>query len=103
MIFLAPSHQKIRIFLRKNSLFAAFCEISLFILCRSIYNTTKAEFFFSVFAVALLTESVDRNLKAQLRYRNNTVALLTESVDRNWVGIADNFKSLCRSPHGERG
>lgn len=31
-------------------------------LCRSFYNETKAEMFFSVFAVALLAEGVDRNL-----------------------------------------
>lgn len=30
-------------------------------LCRSFYNETKAEIFFSVFAVALLAEGVDRN------------------------------------------
>ena len=30
-------------------------------LCRSFYNETKAEMFFSVFAVALLAEGVDRN------------------------------------------
>ena len=32
-------------------------------LCRSFYNETKAEMFFSVFAVALLAEGVDRNLR----------------------------------------
>lgn len=32
-------------------------------LCRSFYNETKAEMFFSVFAVALLAEGVDRNSK----------------------------------------
>ena len=31
-------------------------------LCRSFYNETKAEMFFSVFAVALLAEGVDRNI-----------------------------------------
>lgn len=35
-------------------------------LCRSFYNETKAEMFFSVFAVALLTEGVDRNSLPQL-------------------------------------
>lgn len=34
-------------------------------LCRSFYNETKAEMFFSVFAVALLTEGVDRNYNAK--------------------------------------
>lgn len=35
-------------------------------LCRSLYNETKAEMFFSVFAVALLAEGVDRNSLPQL-------------------------------------
>lgn len=35
-------------------------------LCRSFYNKTKAEMFFSVFAVALLAEGVDRNSLPQL-------------------------------------
>lgn len=35
-------------------------------LCRSFYNETKAEMFFSVFAVALLAEGVDRNSLPQL-------------------------------------
>ena len=32
-------------------------------LCREVYNETKAEYFLSVFAVALLAEGVDRNLE----------------------------------------
>lgn len=35
-------------------------------LCRSFYNETKVEMFFSVFAVALLAEGVDRNSLPQL-------------------------------------
>ena len=32
-------------------------------LCREVYNETKAEYFLSVFAVALLAEGVDRNVE----------------------------------------
>lgn len=32
-------------------------------MCREVYNETKAEYFLSVFAVALLAEGVDRNLE----------------------------------------
>ena len=77
-------------------------------LCRSFYNETKAEMFFSVFAVALLAEGVDRNFliqtKAQVLYSSPSsrrawiemcgwpclllrwpfVALLAEGVDRNF-------------------
>ena len=75
-------------------------------LCRSFYNETKAEMFFSVFAVALLAEGVDRNMRAYgltsyidespssrrawieisivlLMSIMCTVALLAEGVDRN--------------------
>ena len=55
-------------------------------LCRSFYNETKAEMFFSVFAVALLAEGVDRNIfltnDLDLCYK---VALLAEGVDRNSI------------------
>ena len=75
-------------------------------LCRSFYNETKAEMFFSVFAVALLAEGVDRNSTArglssprpwspssrrawiEISVRpghalDRRVALLAEGVDRN--------------------
>ena len=77
-------------------------------LCRSFYNETKAEMFFSVFAVALLAEGVDRNFddredcefartspssrRAWIEIRipvrpagSSRVALLAEGVDRNDV------------------
>ena len=53
-------------------------------LCRSFYNETKAEMFFSVFAVALLAEGVDRN--SQL----GSCALaprLSPSSRRAWIEI----------------
>ena len=52
-------------------------------LCRSFYNETKAEMFFSVFAVALLAEGVDRNKISTALPPMFTVALLAEGVDRN--------------------
>jgi hypothetical protein len=52
-------------------------------LCRSFYNETKAEMFFSVFAVALLAEGVDRNICAASSTLTSSVALLAEGVDRN--------------------
>ena len=53
-------------------------------LCRSFYNETKAEMFFSVFAVALLAEGVDRNANDTLTINIPAgVALLAEGVDRN--------------------
>ena len=53
-------------------------------LCRSFYNETKAEMFFSVFAVALLAEGVDRNCRRSKRQAAwPQVALLAEGVDRN--------------------
>ena len=75
-------------------------------LCRSFYTETKAEMFFSVFAVALLAEGVDRNgilpsvsgviwaspssrrawieiQPAAAAARPILVALLAEGVDRN--------------------
>lgn len=46
-------------------------------LCRSFYNETKAEMFFSVFAVALLAEGVDRNIpEARLDERQLTIKLV---------------------------
>ena len=80
-------------------------------LCRSFYNETKAEMFFSVFAVALLAEGVDRNLPISCYIRvvdaspssrrawieiprpfsasdKRLVALLAEGVDRNLLGPA---------------
>ena len=53
-------------------------------LCRSFYNETKAEMFFSVFAVALLAEGVDRNQSDEAEFwALDAVALLAEGVDRN--------------------
>ena len=52
-------------------------------LCRSFYNETKAEMFFSVFAVALLAEGVDRNSCEETVRWQRSVALLAEGVDRN--------------------
>ncbi len=53
-------------------------------LCREVYNETKAEYFLSVFAVALLAEGVDRNLTTiPTRTFLRRVALLAEGVDRN--------------------
>ena len=52
-------------------------------LCKSFYNETKAEMFFSVFAVALLAEGVDRNSIPGSRFHFVSVALLAEGVDRN--------------------
>ena len=81
-------------------------------LCRSFYNETKAEMFFSVFAVALLAEGVDRNSRslctrgfqraspssrrAWIEIKkatgrtsgHSTVALLAEGVDRNGLCAA---------------
>ena len=62
-------------------------------LCRSFYNETKAEMFFSVFAVALLAEGVDRNtLSRQAFINDDIVALLAEGVDRN-VTLGQNPQS----------
>ena len=53
-------------------------------LCREVYNETKAEYFLSVFAVALLAEGVDRNdIWNNRMNRYVRVALLAEGVDRN--------------------
>ena len=77
-------------------------------LCRSFYNETKVEMFFSVFAVALLAEGVDRNLRVikavfelrtspssrrawieidalEIKTAKLKVALLAEGVDRNGI------------------
>ena len=94
---------------RSVQIAAVFSDVfgqALPILCRSFYNETKAEMFFSVFAVALLAEGVDRNLPSLSRracifsspssrrawieisggagiHSHATVALLAEGVDRN--------------------
>ena len=71
-------------------------------LCRSFYNETKAEMFFSVFAVALLAEGVDRNATHKICWmQQNKVALLAEGVDRN-VGVGDGQPKFCRSPSSRR-
>ena len=54
-------------------------------LCRSFYNETKAEIFFSVFAVALLAEGVDRNLTAKEGQKND---LSSPSSRRAWIEIS---------------
>ena len=67
-------------------------------LCRSFYNETKAEMFFSVFAVALLAEGVDRNHPAAGKVINRRVALLAEGVDRNrlycWFSRRSSYVAL---------
>ena len=70
-------------------------------LCRSFYNETKAEMFFSVFAVALLAEGVDRNWMRWTSTPEPAVALLAEGVDRN---IADQNEALevVESPSSRR-
>ena len=40
-------------------------------LCREVYNETKAEYFLSVFAVALLAEGVDRNYSIGFGVQNH--------------------------------
>ena len=63
-------------------------------LCRSFYNETKAEMFFSVFAVALLAEGVDRNAyRDQVRAHQLAVALLAEGVDRNICAASSTLTS----------
>ena len=85
-------------------------------LCRSFYSETKAEMFFSVFAVALLAEGVDRNCTGtfggtlcplspssrrawiEINFWHNTgdtacVALLAEGVDRNAITLQG---SICQ-------
>ena len=66
-------------------------------LCRSLYNETKAEMFFSVFAVALLAEGVDRNIfTSPCDQLESSVALLAEGVDRNVTAdhdVADSWQS----------
>ena len=72
---------------RSVQIAAVFSDVfgqALPILCRSFYNETKAEMFFSVFAVALLAEGVDRNIASRLQDNKVLmVALLAEGVDRN--------------------
>ena len=52
-------------------------------LCRSFYNETKAEMFFSVFAVALPAEGVGRNIQRPIVQNIFRVALPAEGVGRN--------------------
>ena len=54
-------------------------------LCKSFYNETKAEMFFSVFAVALLAEGVDRNGSRKKRIQPASLSL---SSRRAWIEIA---------------
>ena len=94
-------------------------------LCKSFYNETKAEMFFSVFAVALLAEGVDRNTvpyeavklgrrgslssrRAWIEIRDclhclrySSVALLAEGVDRNLLQACKGF-SIQRSLSSRR-
>ena len=93
-------------------------------LCRSFYNETKAEMFFSVFAVALLAEGVDRNallwmVRSTVRRspssrrawieirrggsasRPSWVALLAEGVDRNLSRLPTHLTAQ-RSPSSRR-
>ena len=70
-------------------------------LCRSFYNETKAEMFFSVFAVALLAEGVDRNSSSTGMRWAKLVALLAEGVDRNDQAMA-NTAAICGSPSSRR-
>ena len=51
-------------------------------LCRSFYNETKAEMFFSVFAVALLAEGVDRNT---LSLERKAIMEKSPSSRRAWI------------------
>ena len=70
-------------------------------LCRSFYNETKAEMFFSVFAVALLAEGVDRNM-------SNTPDILplwlSPSSRRAWIEISLSMQPITskRSPSSRR-
>ena len=71
-------------------------------LCRSFYNETKAEMFFSVFAVALLAEGVDRNTVDQCKVAQPVkVALLAEGVDRN-LPVRISCRKSGRSPSSRR-
>lgn len=65
-------------------------------LCRSFYNETKAEMFFSVFAVALLTEGVDRNkvTKSKLEAYMEKKSKETATVARFGKAGEDNDKKL---------
>ena len=56
-------------------------------LCRSLYNETKAEMFFSVFAVALLAEGVDRNVSVVVNKKGPPVS---PSSRRAWIEIYSN-------------
>ncbi len=94
-------------------------------LCRSFYNETKAEIFFSVFAVALLAEGVDRNRRGvadrfggwsspssrrawiEICIRSTSaegrhVALLAEGVDRNSNCASEAYPAGLRSPSSRR-
>ena len=70
------------------AVFSNVLEKALPNLCRSFYTETKAEMFFSVFAVALLAEGVDRNMYTGCRLGELiAVALLAEGVDRNYAQV----------------
>ena len=54
-------------------------------MCREVYNETKAEYFLSVFAVALLAEGVDRNYNML----NDTLTVYASpSSRRAWIEIS---------------
>ena len=72
-------------------------------LCREVYNETKAEYFLSVFAVALLAEGVDRNLMYLWMISSTLVALLAEGVDRNILADLMVAFGRGRPPRGGRG
>ena len=63
-------------------------------LCRSFYNETKAEMFFSVFAVALLAEGVDRNLVAVCTF---LLHCKSPSSRRAWIEILRDVGGLIGS------
>ena len=65
-------------------------------LCRSFYNETKAEMFFSVFAVALLAEGVDRNFCSS-PVSSETETPSSPSSRRAWIEI-----SVQRLQHSRR-
>ena len=62
-------------------------------LCRSFYNETKAEMFFSVFAVALLAEGVDRNYDNK---SDHTYTVASPSSRRAWIEICSRAER-CRA------
>lgn len=71
-------------------------------LCRSFYNETKAEMFFSVFAVALLAEGVDRNDGLTEEQAKDA---MSPSSRRAWIEIASSQSprsGSLRSPSSRR-